>query len=163
MRLFLSLKKQPVFSDPQRQMSISTTPLFYCLCVNVTLAWHGSRLYLQFHKTLWSFHRRQLRKTDWMSQAGVENLIRLNAWWQIIQQIRCLDRGCNAGAHPRSSVWQSSGLCHPGSNQSSLHWELILQTTGSPGGRGSQTSPIGGVQPIYDLNGKHWKLWQTPP
>lgn len=67
-------------------MSISATPLFYCLCVNIILTWHGSGLYLQFHKTLWSFHRRQLQKTDWMSQAGIENLIRLSAWWQIIQR-----------------------------------------------------------------------------
>lgn len=56
-------------------------------------------------------------------------------------------------------------FCHQGVKQSSLHWEAILQTAGSPGGRGSQTSTIGGIQLVYDLNGKHRKLCQTifPP
>lgn len=56
-------------------------------------------------------------------------------------------------------------FCHWGVKQSSLHWEAILQTAGSPGGGGSQTSPTGGIQPVYDLNGKHRKLCQTifPP
>lgn len=65
--------------------------------------------------------------------------------------------------NPHSSICQVSMFHHGGVKQSSLHWEAILQTAGSPGGEGAGRPLLLGDSSPSMTWMKHRKLCQDPP